>query len=96
MGEGARSESEAREEVPAETMITTCRRCGREKPPLAHQHGDAFCSTECAKVAHGVQDQWIGDPRRVKHSPHRGSNERTAPGTRSESRSGSMGEGEEG
>ena len=68
MGEGARSESEAYEEVPAETMITTCRRCGRQKPPLAHQHGDAFCSTECAKVAHGVQDQWIGDPRRMKHS----------------------------
>ncbi len=78
------------------SSTTTCLRCGRPKPSLAVLHRDGFCSTECAKRTHGVEDSWVGDPRRVKHGPHRGSDEGTAPGTRSESRSGPMGEGEEG
>jgi hypothetical protein len=64
--EGSRPKDEGQEE--GEAVTTACKRCGRPKPPLAIQHGDLFCSTECSKAAHGVKDTWIGDPRRLKHS----------------------------
>jgi len=40
-----------------------CKACGRKKPPLAVQHGDEFCSTDCAKRHYGtVQERRAGRP----------------------------------
>ena len=38
--------------LPAETG--RCKVCGKPLPPLAIQEGDDFCSTACARQAHGV------------------------------------------
>lgn len=32
----------------------TCERCGKPLPPIAVREGDPYCSTVCAKTAHGV------------------------------------------
>jgi hypothetical protein len=30
-------------------MLNRCKACGMPLPPVATQHGDEFCSTECAR-----------------------------------------------
>ena len=66
MGEGEGGQEEGHEAV----TTPCCVRCGKAVPYLAHIHHDPYCSVECAKAAHGVEDQWQGDPRR--HKPEAG------------------------
>ncbi|HYM71166.1 MAG TPA: hypothetical protein VEZ44_16330 [bacterium] len=40
-----------------------CKACGRKIPPVAVQHGDEFCSTDCARRHYGtVQEKRAGRP----------------------------------
>ena len=48
-----RAEAVSENVLPTETGL--CVTCGKPLPPLAVQEGDDFCSTECARQAHGVQ-----------------------------------------
>ena len=34
-------------------MSNRCKACGMPLPPVAIQHGDEFCSTECARQHYG-------------------------------------------
>lgn len=31
-----------------------CKVCSKPLPPVAKAHGDPYCSTTCARIAHGV------------------------------------------
>jgi len=40
-----------------------CKACGGKRPRLAVQHGDEFCSTDCARRYHGTgRDKRVGRP----------------------------------
>lgn len=36
---------------------TTCEQCGADLPEISIKHEDPFCTTGCAKTAHGVVDK---------------------------------------
>jgi len=43
--------------------LQRCKTCGRKRPPLAVQHGDEFCSTDCARRYHGTgREKRVGRP----------------------------------
>jgi hypothetical protein len=35
-------------------LIAPCGVCGHERPPLAIEDGDPYCSADCCKLAHHV------------------------------------------
>jgi hypothetical protein len=46
-----------------------CLCCGAERPPVAVRHGDAFCSTACARAYNRVRDVWLTG---IKDREHQG------------------------
>jgi hypothetical protein len=38
-----------------------CVLCGGERPLVALNNGDPFCSTACSRKYHGVADKGVGD-----------------------------------